>query len=315
MISALGAYLAAVSTLTMSVGLLAAWDRHRAMRRRRWHAVDEPVALRIIMRTVIGEGAKPARVRIPDMSHRGLTHTLLHLHISTCNVDSRAMSSLAEAYGAERIIGRLSPFAGGYRRAERLFVLACLPTRRSIPRCGRRPVRSVQRPASRSVRFHTLLAEMSRTPALAEYLAESYPLWLSHSEITQIVAMLHRGAIVLDYRVLLRSPNRNLRMIGMAVVRHFSIDAACGELLEIAAGDPDPAICREALMTLCATGSEIAFVEIAQRLRSMEPRERHRLCRCAVVNGYGLDTLESLLDECERDYAESLVESYKFIMA
>lgn len=313
MISAVGTYLVAVVTLTLSIGLLAVWDRRTMKRRRYWHAIHEPVALRIIMRTLVGDGTKPARVRIPDMSRKGLTDTLLHLHISTCNVDRRAMSSLAEAYGAERIIGRLSSLAGGYRRAERLFVLACLPTGRRIPCCDRLPMR-LQRQASRSVRFHALLAEMSRTPALAEYLVESYPSPLSLSEIAQIVAMLHRGVIVLDYRRLLRSPNRNLRMIGMAVVRHFSIDAACGELLEMAVVDPDPAICREALTTLCATGSEIAFVEIAQRLRSMGSRERHRLCRCAVVNGYGLDTVESLWGEYERDYAESLVESYKYIM-
>lgn len=314
MISAVGAYTVAVSVLAVSVGLLSAREHRASIRRRRWHAVYEPVALRIIMRTVAGGTVRGSRVRIPDMPRKGLADTLLYLYITTCNVDRRAMSLLAEAYGAEHIIGRLSPLAGGFRRAERLLVLACLPTGRRIPHCRRVAGRSACS-ASRSIRFHTLMAEMSRTPALAEYLVENCPLPLSTAEITQIVAMLHRGAIVLDYRRLLRSANRNLRMVGIAVVRHFAIDAACGELLDMAASDPDPAMCREALMTLCTTGTDIAFVEIADRVRSLPAAERRRLCRCAVANGCGLDAVASLLGGRERDYAESLVESYKYIMS
>lgn len=314
MISVEWAYTIAVLTLTVSICAVSVCEYRAAVHRRRWHAVAEPVALRIIMRTLIGEAAPGARVRIPDMPRRGLSETLLYLHSTTCNVDRHAMSTLSEAYGAERIIGRLSPLAGGYRRAERLLMLASLPTGRRIPRCGHK-AGGAACSAARSVRFHTLMAEMSRTPALAEYLVESYPVPLSTAEIAQIVAMLHRGVIVLDYRRLLRSVNRNMRMAGIAVVRHFSIDAACGELLDMAAADPDPAICREAFMTLCSTGSDIAFVEVAERLRGLPAAERHRLCRCAVVNGYGLDTLEALLGEEERDYAESLIESYKYTIA
>ncbi len=311
MISAAGAYTIAVSMLAVSVGLLSARERRASVRRRRWHAVCEPVALRIIMRTLAGCAMRDVRVRIPDMPRKGLADTLLYLYITTCNVDRRAMSLLAEAYGAEHIIGRLSPFAGGYRRAERLLVLACLPTGRRIPHCRRGAARSACS-ASRSVCFHTLMAEMSRTPALSEYLVESCPLSLSTAEIAQIVAMLHRGAIALDYRRLLRSANRNLRMVGIAVVRHFSIDAACGELLDMAAADPDTAVCCEALMTLCATGGDMAFHGVADRVQSLSAAERRRLCRCAVVNGRGLDAVASLFGE--RAYAESLIESYKYIM-
>lgn len=314
MISLVWAYTIAVSVIAASIVAMSLYDVRDAARRRRWHAVDERIALRIIMRTLIGNSAQSGRVRIPDMPRRGLSLTLLHLYLSTCNVDRRAMSLLAEAYGAERIIGRLSPLTRGYRRAERLLTLACLPVGRRIPRCRQLLARPAQS-GSRSIRFYTLMADMTRTPALAEYLVESYPLPLSQSEIAQIVAMLHRGVIVLDYRRLLRSANRNLRMTGMAVVRHFSIDAACGALLDMAASDPDPAVCREALQTLCSTGSDIAFAEIADRLHAMDSSERRRLCRCAVVNGYSPDTVELLLGERERGYAESLAESYKYTIA
>lgn len=314
MISAVWAYTIAVSVLAASIGVLSAADRRRACRCRRWHAVEEPVALRIIMRTVTGDPMQSVRVRIPDMPRRRLSETMLNLYLSTCNVDRRAMSLLTQAYGEERVTGRLSPFTRGYRRAERLLALACLPAGRRIPRCGRTSAGRLHA-SGRSIRFYTLMAEMTRTPALAEYLLESYPLPLSHAEIAQIVAMLHRGAMVLDYRHLLRSANRNMRMTGIAVVRHFAIDTACDMLLDVAVSDPDRAVSCEALLTLCDTGSEIAFAEVADRLRSMDRPACRRLCRCAVVNGYGADALGELLGQGDREYVESLVESYKYIMA
>lgn len=313
MISAVWAYTIAVSVLAASIGAMSVYERLRSARLRRWHAVGEPVALRIIMRTFTGDPMQSVRVRIPDMPRRRLSETMLNLYLSTCNVDRRAMSLLTQAYGAERIIGRLSPFTRGYRRAKRLLALACLPAGRRIPRCGW-PAGWLHT-SGRSIRFYTLMAEMTRTPALAEYLLESYPLRLSQTEIAQIVAMLHRGAMVLDYRHLLRSENRNMRMTGIAVVRHFAIDTACGMLLDVAVSDPDRAVSSEALLTLCDTGSEIAFVEVADRLRDMNGYECRRLCRCAVVNGYGTETLGELLGHGDREYVESLVESYKYIMA
>lgn len=314
MISVTWTYAMAVSVLAVWVGALSVCERLREARLRHWHTVGEPVALRIIMRTVTGDPMQSVRVRIPDMPRRRLSETMLNLYMSTCNVDRRAMSLLTQAYGAERIIGRLSPFTRGYRRAERLLTLACLPACRRIPRCGRQAAGRLHT-AGRSIRFYTLMAEMTRTPALAEYLLESYPLPLSQTEIAQIAAMLYRGETVLDYRHLLRSDNRNMRMTGIAVVRHFSIDEACAMLLDVAVSDPDRSVSCEALLTLCDMGSEIAFVEIADRLRSMDRPACRCLCRCAVVNGYGADALGSLLGPADREYVESLVESYKYIMA
>lgn len=308
MISVSGAYVSVVLSLAVSAAIALAGEVWRSRCLRRWRKREEPTALRIIMRTIIAPPRDGRPVRIPKMPRRALSLTLLNLCISTYNVDRRAISSLTRAYGARRIIGRLSPLTGGYRRAERLLMLACMPTGRRIPhrRGGRRSS------VARCVRFYTLLAEMARTPSLAEYLVETYDARLSLAEISQIVGMLHRGTIVLDYRRMLRSDNHNLRMTGIAVVQHFSIDEACGSLLDIVAGDPDPEICREALMTLCSTGCDITRADVARRMASMQTWQRHSLCRYAVLHGYAFESVAPLLAAADCDYLETLVESHKY---
>ena len=297
--------------LALSIGALLVDRSMRAFRSRRWHCVHEPVALRIVLRTLTSPRLRNIAVRIPRMPRRRLCDTLLSLSLTTYNIDRRAMSALTDAYGSERIIGRLSPFTTGYRRAERLLMLASMPTGRRIPVHRLRHWSA----ASRYIHFYTLMADMARTPVLAEYLIETCDIRLSPSEISQITAMLHRGSITLDYRRLLRSSDRNLRMTGIAIVRHFSIEEACDMLHDIAASDPDAEICREALITLCAAGCTIDPSLMAEHIGGMDAAIRRSICRHAILNGYPPAAFAPLFGDHGDDRLAALAESNKYTIA
>ena len=80
--------------LALSVGALLVDRSMRAFRSRRWHCVHEPVALRIVMRTLTSPRLRNIAVRIPRMPRRRLCATLLSLSLTTYNIDRRAMSAL-----------------------------------------------------------------------------------------------------------------------------------------------------------------------------------------------------------------------------
>ena len=64
------------------------------------------------------------------------------------------------------------------------------------------------------------------------------------------IMMMQSGQVA--YEPLLASPHRNLRSLGLCIVRQFGIEEAEEALLRIAASDAVPEIGCEAVRTLCA---------------------------------------------------------------
>ena len=82
-----------------------------------------------------------------------------------------------------------------------------------------------------------------------------------------------------------------------------------------AEGDEDPELVREALYTLCALRRPLTRRAVSGRLSAMPPAERKALLRYVVAEGYSPGPLRRLLDERERPYYESLVQTYKRSLA
>ncbi|MFR7603136.1 MAG: hypothetical protein ACLUYV_04965 [Alistipes shahii] len=131
----------------------------------------------------------------------------------------------------------------------------------------------------------------------------------------EIMAVLRRGMLPIAYEPLIGSPSRNLRIVGLNIVRQFGIEEAERLLLRIVSGDEDPELVREALYTLCALRRPLTRRAVSGRLSAMPPAERKALLRYVVAEGYSPGPLRRLLDERERPYYESLVQTYKRSLA
>ena len=94
-----------------------------------------------------------------------------------------------------------------------------------------------------------------------------------------------------------------------------AIEEAERLLLRIVSGDEDPELVREALYTLCALRRPLTRRAVSGRLSAMPPAERKALLRYVVAEGYSPGPLRRLLDERERPYYESLVQTYKRSLA
>lgn len=102
-------------------------------------------------------------------------------------------------------------------------------------------------------------------------------------EVAEIMAMLRRGLFPVAYGPLLESPVRNLRVIGLNIVRQFGIEEAERALLRMVGNDPVSELCHEAIYTLASMHLPITRREIVRRVWSMDRGERKALCRRLAV--------------------------------
>ena len=153
------------------------------------------------------------------------------------------------------------------------------------------------------------MVRLAADPSTARRLMAEYPEPFSACEVGEIMAVLRRGMLPIAYEPLIGSPSRNLRIVGLNIVRQFGIEEAERLLLRIVSGDEDPELVREALYTLCALRRPLTRRAVSGRLSAMPPAERKALLRYVVAEGYSPGPLRRLLDERERPYYESLVQT------
>ena len=171
------------------------------------------------------------------------------------------------------------------------------------------------RSRNRYVRFYALMTQLAAEPATSLRRMAEYDYPFSACEVGEIMAVLRRGMLPIAYEPLIGSPSRNLRIVGLNIVRQFGIEEAERLLLRIVSGDEDPELVREALYTLCALRRPLTRRAVSGRLSAMPPAERKALLRYVVAEGYSPGPLRRLLDERERPYYESLVQTYKRSLA
>lgn len=297
----------AVAVLCL-LGALAVGELHRRRRRSR-DRVLRGKYLHIVMLALIydGDGAP----HFPMIRRAGarmlLAETLARLSSVTYGLDTSPVRRIVAGYGLDTWLLRRIRFTRGYRRAHCLALLARLPLDDSA---GVRAAR-YSRSRNRYVRFYALMAQLAAEPAMSLRLIKRYEYPFSACEQGEILAMLRRGMLPIAYEPLLVSPNRNLRMVGLGIVRQFGIEEAEQLLLRMAAADEVPELGREALYTLCSMRRPLTRPQVAMRLAVMSTPERRALQRYMAQEEYAPEDMCWLFDECDRLYYESLVHSYK----
>lgn len=283
------------------------------LRRRVAEYVDRrhaaPLRDRCLRMIVQGDGS--ADGALPPIRRRSermrLAEVLAELAASTDVAARSRTDSIVAAYDLDRLVLRRIRLASGYRRALWLLRLARLNPRPDTARAVRRYSSS----RNRNVRFCTLLCAIAAEPLRSLHTVAAYGDTLSRFETAQIVTLIFRGRMPVACTPLLTSPHANLRMLGLGVVRRIGADETASVLSRIAASDPDRHVAREAMYTLCALHLPLDGRDIVRAMAMMPAAERKSLYRFMAVEGYSVRSLSELFREQERQYFESLVESYK----
>ena len=277
----------------------------RARRQRSRDAALRAKYLRIVMLYLLaGEGPAP---RFPMIRRAGarllLVETVAGLAGVTYGLDAAPLRRIVAEYGLDAWLLRRTARSRGYRRARCLLLLSRLPVGAAAADCAARYAAS----RNRYVRFQSLMVRLAADPSTALRLMAEYPEPFSACEVGEIMAVLRRG--------MLPNADEPLRIVGLNIVRQFGIEEAERLLLRIVSGDEDPELVREALYTLCALRRPLTRRAVSGRLSAMPPAERKALLRYVVAEGYSPGPLRRLLDERERPYYESLVQTYKRSLA
>lgn len=283
--------------------------RLREGRRQRRDALLSGQYLHIIILSLMSEtDHEPCFPRLRSAGARMvLSESLAKLVSSTYGLDPEPLRRIFRSAGLGPYLLGKARRSKGYRRARYLALLSQLPVDRVVSA-------NVERYATdrnRAVRFYALLTQLAADPSVALQSIAAYPDALSAFECSEILSLLRRGVLPIAYEPLIGSSDRNLKCLGMAIVRQFGIEEAEEYLLRIASEDTTGELGREALYALCALGRPMTRREVVRRMRSMTRSERRSLLRYMALEGYSETALGPLFGDEDTPYLESLVLSYK----
>lgn len=225
--------------------------------------------------------------------------------------DVEQLRTIAEQNKLAGLLLRRTKRSHGAKRAHILMLLSTIPITDEIITKIERYTHS----RDKDVRMSALTAILAAKPSTAIQTIASLEFDLSPFDTTRIIALLRRGLLPIAYEPLLASANRNLRILGLAIVRSFGIEIAEKRLHKIITTEEDISVINETIYTLASMGRTLGHTKIRERLAAMPARKRKELCRHLTVEGYSLSAVQSLFTERESVYAESLINSYKRALA
>ena len=225
--------------------------------------------------------------------------------------DVAQLRTIVEQNKLTGLLLRRAKRSHGAKRAHILMLLSTIPITNEI-------ITKIERytlSRDKDVRMSALTAILAAKPSAAIQTIASLEFDLSPFDTTRIIALLRRGLLPIAYEPLLASANRNLRILGLAIVRSFGIEIAEKRLHKIITTEEDISVINETIYTLASMGRPLGHTKIRERLAAMPAHKRKELCRHLTVEGYSLAAVQSLFTERESVYAESLINSYKRALA
>ena len=225
--------------------------------------------------------------------------------------DVEQLRTIAEQNRLAELLLRRAKRSHGAKRAHILMSLSTIPITDEIIT----KIEHYTHSRDKDVRMSALTAILAAKPSAAIQTIASLEFDLSPFDTTRIIALLRRGLLPIAYEPLLASANRNLRILGLAIVRSFGIEIAEKRLHKIITTEEDISVINETIYTLASMGRPLGHTKIRERLAAMPARKRKELCRHLTVEGYSLSAVQSLFTERESVYAESLINSYKRALA
>lgn len=254
------------------------------------------------------EGCAEVEIWTRNASERMALAEAIHTVVShTYGNDVSCLRPIVERNALDHFLLRRTRLSRGARRAHLLTLMSAIP----MHRISLRSIMRYQHSANADVRISALIATLAADPTMAIHTIKRLEYDLSPFDIARIMALLRRGVLPIAYEPLLGSDNRNLRMLGLAIVRAFGIEIAERRLHNIISTDHRSSIANEAIYTLASLGRPLHHAGIRQRVDTMSQTDRHLLCRHLSAEGYSIGVVKAIFTEAESRYAEILINSYK----
>ncbi len=240
-----------------------------------------------------------SRLALAEAIHTVVSHTYGN--------ETDRLRNLIERLQLDHFLMRRILYARGTRRARLLMLMSALPTPNYSSQHFQRYIHS----SDSDIRNSALLTIIAINPTSAIQAIASLRYDLSPFDIARILTLLRRGVLPIAYEPLLGNDNRNLRMLGLAIVRTFGIEIAEKRLHNIIISESSHSVISEAIYTLASLGRPLHHARIREYLSSMSEYDRRSLCRHLTVEGYSLGAVKAIFPQAESRYAEGLINSYK----
>lgn len=221
--------------------------------------------------------------------------------------DISPLRKIVEKSHLENFLWRRIRLYNGTYRARLLLLTSAIPLRKITAEMLSSHLRS----KDDDIRISALTSMLAATPTTAIHTIAQMEFPLSPFDLARIIALLRRGILPIAYEPLLSSENRNLRMLGLSIVRNFGIESAERRLHQIISTERDTEIITHTLYTLASLGRSLSHTRIRERLASMTATKRMELCRHLCIEGYSLGSVKTLFNDSEVNYAERVINSFK----
>ena len=295
------------ASLTLAIILCLTVSTHKT-RSARHNPSPRDLYIRQITTLLAHDNDSGERIRARSARSRLALAEAIHLVVShTYGNQTEELMALVERLRLDRFLMRRIRLCRGFRRAHLLLILSALPTRHYSSQHFMRYANS----SNSDIRNSALLAIMATNPISAIQTIASLQYELSPFDIARILTLLRRGVLPIAYEPLLGNDNRNLRMLGLAIVRTFGIEIAEKRLHNIILSESRHPIISETIYTLASLGRPLHHARIRQCLGQMSECDRRSLCRHLSREGYSLGAVKAIFSQTESRYAETLINSYK----
>ena len=239
------------------------------------------------------------RMALAEAIYIVMTHTYYN--------DISPLRKIVEKSHLENFLWRRIRLYNGTYRARLLLLTSAIPLRKITAEMLSTHLRS----KDDDIRISALTSMLAATPTTAIHTIAQMEFPLSPFDLARIIALLRRGILPIAYEPLLSSENRNLRMLGLSIVRNFGIESAERRLHQIISTERDTEIITHTLYTLASLGRSLSHTRIRERLASMTATKRMELCRHLCIEGYSLGSVKTLFNDSEVNYAERVINSFK----
>lgn len=294
----------ALLTLRLAMRIGWAWHKKRALER------DRELLLRSIepLMHALLDGDEVPPLPIAQSSNPALAMGRLAtlLVASLYGVDPHPLRLQMLRYATLRRLLRRVRRTGGLRRAVWLRRVADLPLTHEL----HQHLDDYRNDPCEAVRFAALLLLVAARPESLLRAIATFRRPLTVAERAELLFQLRRGLLPIAWQPLLRSSNENLQRLGLAIVEHFSIERAEGDLYRLVATGGEQ-LSLEALYLLASLRLPLRRRAVAMRMATLRGVERRAFLRHLSAVGYSARQVAVLLSDEERGRYERRLSSYK----
>ena len=216
------------------------------------------------------------------------------------------LAYLADRCGLYAYMIRQIESSHGYKRAIQLSRFANLATNAAVVDQLKKYT-SHQR---RDIRLYATVALVAAKPDHAMRYIVELDAMLTSAEVAMFMRLMCRVGAPIAYTPLLTSHNRNLQLIGIALVEHFLIVDAESHLQQLVESH-DYDVAFAALYALCTIRGDLTTSQVCRAVPSLLPHHRTSFMRHAAYSCYSLHSCAHLLNVEERTAFAHRINSYK----